>query len=62
MHVLPIAIQGAFRTSTKEYIEPVPAFETLRIDFPKDLSVPSLLDLQKVQKSLFLQQILHERL
>jgi hypothetical protein len=38
MYVLPIEIHGAFRISTNGYIGPVPAFETFRIDFPKDLS------------------------
>ena len=31
-------IQGDFKISTKEYIGPVPAFETFNIDFPKALS------------------------
>ena len=38
MYVLPIEMHGAFRISTKGYIGPVPAFDTLRIDLPKDLS------------------------
>lgn len=38
MYVLPIDMQGAFRILTKEYIGPVPALETLRIDFPNALS------------------------
>ena len=31
-------MHGAPRLSTKEYIGPVPAFETLMIDVPKDSS------------------------
>jgi hypothetical protein len=42
MYVLPIEIQGAFSPSTKEYIGPVPAFETLRIEDPNDSSAASL--------------------
>ncbi len=34
MYVLPIEIQGALRIFTNEYIGPVPALETFRIDFP----------------------------
>jgi len=32
--VLPIEIHGTCKIFEKEYIGPVPAFETLRIDFP----------------------------
>ena len=38
MYVLPIEMQGAPNISTKGYIGPVPALETLRMDFPKDFS------------------------
>ena len=38
MYVLPIDMQGDFKMSTNGYIGPVPAFETLSIDFPKVLS------------------------
>ena len=41
MYVLPIEMQGDFRISTNGYIGPVPAFETFRIDLPKDLSAAS---------------------
>ena len=36
MNVLPIEIQGALRFLTNEYIGPVPAFETFKIELPKD--------------------------
>jgi hypothetical protein len=36
MYVLPIEMHGALRESAKEYIGPVPGFETLRIWVPKD--------------------------
>ena len=42
MYVPPIDIHGAFRISTNGYIGPVPAFETLSIDFPNDLSAAAL--------------------
>ncbi len=42
MYVLPIEMHGAFKISTNGYIGPVPAFETLSIDFPNDLSAASL--------------------
>jgi hypothetical protein len=38
IYVLPTDMQGAFRISTKGCIGPVPAFETLRMDFPNALS------------------------
>ena len=41
MYVLPMEMQGSFRVSTKGYIRPVPAFETFRIEVPKDLSAAS---------------------
>jgi hypothetical protein len=42
MYVLPMEIHGDFRISTNEYIGPVPAFETFKIDVPNDLSAASL--------------------
>jgi hypothetical protein len=36
MYVLPIEIHGAERTFAKEYIGPVPADDTLTMDFPND--------------------------
>jgi len=42
MYVPPIEVQGAFRILTKGYIGPVPAFETFKIDLPKDLSAAFL--------------------
>ncbi len=41
MYVLPIEIQGDFKISTKEYMGPVPAFETFKIDLPNVLSAAS---------------------
>ena len=38
MYVLPTEMHGASRCSTKEYIGPVPAFDTFRIDVPNDSS------------------------
>jgi hypothetical protein len=34
-------MQGALRLLTKEYIGPVPAFETFRIEVPNDSSAAS---------------------
>ena len=36
MYVLPTDMQGADNTLAKEYIGPVPAEDTLIIDFPND--------------------------
>ena len=36
MYVLPIEMQGARKTFAKECIGPVPADETLTIDFPNE--------------------------
>jgi len=41
MYVLPTDMHGAFRISVKGYIGPVPAFDTFRMDVPKDLSAAS---------------------
>jgi hypothetical protein len=38
MYVLPIDMHGDFKISIKEYMGPVPAFETFKIDVPKMVS------------------------